>query len=87
MIYAQFYQLSTGYVVGSLPPRFDESAKRPIEAVGSDSVYLMDGRFGRPRMHQTAMDVCKARGFIGYRLFAGESFTRSRPIDAGLTLA
>jgi hypothetical protein len=44
MTYVQFYQNSTGYIAGSIPPRFSDEHIKPIEMCGSDSVYILDGR-------------------------------------------
>lgn len=80
MQFAQFHHLSTGYVEGSIPPRFEESNKKPIPACGSDSVYVFDGRWGLPRCCSEAHRVAKARGFIGYSIERGSSFTSAREV-------
>ena len=80
MIYAEFYHLSTGYVDGTIPPVFLASARKPIPACGTDSVLKLDGRFSRATMARVAAEVCRQRGFIGFTLNAGETFTRSREI-------
>jgi DNA repair exonuclease SbcCD ATPase subunit len=42
--YCQFQVLSTGYVPNSIPPQFKEDLKKPIDKLGSDGVYILDGR-------------------------------------------
>lgn len=64
----QFLQLSTGYVAGSIPPRFDEAHKKPIHACGSDATLHCDGRYSLRRIHEEARDYAKRRGFIGYQI-------------------
>lgn len=43
-VYCQFKVLSTGYVQGTIPPQFKEENKRPINMLGSDGVFILDGR-------------------------------------------
>lgn len=68
MYYAQFYQkaLITGKV---------------IEACGDRSVVILDGRCTRQWMAETAAAECKKRGYVAWRLYKGDSFTRSMPIS------
>lgn len=80
MQFATFYKLSLGYVPGSIPPRFSADHVKPIEALGSDGVAVFDGRYGIERCASEARDICRKRGYIGFTLSAGQSFTRSREI-------
>ena len=66
--FIQFYTLSTGYIKGTIPPKFDEAHQKPIEAMGSDGVLFVDGRWSRPTQHAKAREYAKAKGFIGYTL-------------------
>lgn len=51
---------------------------KPTRACGSDSVLIIDGRFGLPRTLKRVRDWCKNYPkFIGFTLDSGESFTRS----------
>lgn len=77
MRYAQFFILSTGYVSGSIPPRFD-GQRVPIEACGSDGVMRVDGRYSDSRAVMEARETCKRRGFIGFTMNAGASYLDSR---------
>lgn len=77
MQFATFFKLSTGYVAGSIPPRFD-GERVPVEALGSDGVAIFDGRFGLNRCAAEARELCRRRGFIGFTVSRGESFTQSR---------
>lgn len=77
MRYAQFFIMSTGYVPGSIPPRFDAAHVVPIEACGSDGVYILDGRYRLARCVAVARAECKRRGFVGFTIMQGETFSRS----------
>lgn len=80
MIYAQFFHLSTGYVEGSNPPRYEESARKRIEACGSNGVAILDARRSLAALHFNAARICAERGFLGYRLMRGARFTDARPM-------
>lgn len=69
--YIQFLTLSTGYVPGSIPPRFDDSFKKPIEMLGSDGVFQVDGRWNSVTVHTVAREQAKNRRAIGYKLCHG----------------
>ena len=47
MIYAQFKTLSTGYINGSIPPKFSDKHKKPVDLLGSDGVCILDGRLSK----------------------------------------
>ena len=81
MRYAQFYQMSTGYVSGSVPPRFDDPHKQPIEACGDRGVIVIDARLSPTNTATIAAAECVKRGFCGYRVFEGRSFSDSRPVS------
>lgn len=69
MIYAQFWHRGT--------------SGRLIPACGSDSVLLIDGRFGPARQVRVARERLAAlavRGYEAYTLHVGANFTRSRPL-------
>lgn len=44
-----------------------------VEAVGSDQIAYMDGRWSREHMYLEANDICKKRKFAGWRLARGTS--------------
>ncbi len=81
MKFAQFYKKSTGYVAGSIPPKFDPAHVKPIEALGSDGVTVMDGRFSLNTQHMVAKEICRQRGFLGYTLHEGASFSVNRKVS------
>ena len=72
MIYASFYHA---------PVNYGQSDLSPIEACGSDSVLILDGRHNRMNHNLHARSVCLARGFLGFSLNRGETFTRSTVIQ------
>lgn len=81
MRFAQFFHMSTGYVAGSIPPRFDDAHKKPIEACGDRGVIIIDQRMKPETAGQIAAQTCKERGFIGWQIFEGDSFTRCRAVS------
>lgn len=70
--FAQFWQQSTGYVEGSLPPRFEEEHVKPIHACGSDSIYWCDNRMTLRNRANIAREVCRQRKFIGFTIEGGD---------------
>jgi hypothetical protein len=42
--YCRFKILSTGYIQGSIPPKFSDEHKKPIDLLGSDGVFVLDSR-------------------------------------------
>ena len=78
MTYVQFFTMSTGYVAGTIPPRFDAANRQPIEACGSDGVHILDGRYRLARCIDVARAECRRRGFVGFTIMQGETFSRSR---------
>lgn len=80
MQFAVFFMPSTGYIAGTVPPQFSPDHVRPIPALGSDGVAVFDGRWSKEHCAAVARDIARKRGFIGFTLEAGESFTRSRVI-------
>lgn len=81
MRFAQFWTMSTGYIPGTIPPQFGTPS--PIEACGGDSVFILDGRLSLHNASALAAEVAKERGYIGFSIHQGESFSSSREL-AGL---
>ena len=71
--YVQFWTESTGYVAGSVPPRFEKQAVRPIEACGDGAVVRLDGRESDATALPFCRTECRRRGYIGFTIIAGES--------------
>ena len=81
-VYVQFYQNSTGYIAGSIPPRFSDEHIRPIEMCGSDGVFVLDGRNNIETMKDDANErVQKLNKFgkqiTGYKIVRANSFLDS----------
>lgn len=72
MIYVQFYQKSA--ISDDL-----------IEGTGDRSVVILDGRECRFAQNSIASQACKERGYLAWRLFSGDSFSRSSPVDPLVT--
>lgn len=81
MRFAQFYQMSTGYVEGTIPPRFDDAHKKPTEACGDRAVIQIDARLKPKTAGEIAASECQKRGFCGWRIFEGDSFSSAKPIS------
>lgn len=86
MTYVQFYQNSTGYIAGSIPPRFSDANIKPIEMGGSDSVYILDGRNNLDTMifdAEKRMEKMRTihTYIIGYKIIKAQSF-----LDTGTIL-
>jgi hypothetical protein len=75
MIYAQFYHDSTGWngIDFSGPVKL-------IPACGDRSVVILDGRQNMATHRDIALAECRKRGYKGFTLCRGESFTRSAEI-------
>lgn len=83
MRYVQFFQNSTGYIAGTIPPQFSPEHVKPIPECGSDSVLHLDGRFSMSTCVRIARDACRnRRGCVGFTLNAGRSYSDSREIRA-----
>lgn len=79
--YVQFFQNSTGYVSGSIPPWFDPKNVTLIPAYGDGSVVIIDGRIRKETAKRIAREECKKRGYIAWQFFEGQSFTDSRAVS------
>lgn len=76
--FAQFFHHSTGYVAGTIPPRFD-GPKTLIEACGSDSVLPIDGRLGLTSAINLARETARQRGYPAFEIRFGFSFSAGKP--------
>lgn len=78
MRFAQFWTMSTGYIHGTIPPQFGTPS--PIEACGSDAVLIIDGRLSLHNATTIAAKVAKERGYTGFSIRQGESFSNNREL-------
>lgn len=69
MLFAQFYQY------GAI------SKDKLIEACGDRSVVILDGRYSNKTNGEISAAECKKRGYIAWRIFKGETFTRSTAVS------
>jgi len=67
MVYAQFYARNLAGVLD--------------EAMGDRSVVVLDGRCSKQWMGKVAASECLKRGYEAWRIFKGDSFSRSVPIS------
>lgn len=79
MIFAKLYHLSTGYIEGTIPPRFSPDAVVPIPVCGSDSVALLDGRktlhnqIADARTYVESLKRVKS-GIVGFKIHQAASY-------------
>lgn len=78
-VYCQFKVLSTGYVPNSIPPQFKEDFKKPIDMLGSDSVYILDGRKNIDSLiidSRYRLDkINRCNSIIGFDIISSDSFS------------
>lgn len=80
--YAQFLTLSSGQ-------KFNEGKmitveKFPVDALGSDGVFILDGRNSLNTMKTDAKkrieQLKNVRTFVGFKIMKGERFTNSKEV-------
>lgn len=59
------------------PVNYGQSELSPIEACGDRAVIILDGRSNTQAHVTIARRECVKRGYIGFTLHMGETFTRS----------
>lgn len=74
MVFAEFYHMS-------VPGDWNNNVSKPIPACGDRAVIILDGRRSRDAHLRIAREECKRRGYIGFKLHSGESFTRSKELS------
>lgn len=74
--YVQFFENGTGYVQGTIPPVFSKENIKPVELLGSDGVYILDGRNSIDTMIEDAflrIDILKrVHEIIGFEIRKGD---------------
>lgn len=84
MVYVEFQKMSTGW-----NGRDYSGPKEVIPALGSDGVYVLDGR-NRPSTwvadarKRANVIAATSPGIVGFKLHRGRTFSDSRPIDGKL---
>jgi hypothetical protein len=79
--YAQFYTMSTGYIDGTIPPKFSESHKRLIEACGDRAIIQIDSRLSPKTIGEIAARECKARKYLAWEILRGDSLLSAKPVS------
>jgi len=73
--------MSTGYIQGSIPPRFSDDNRKPIELLGSDGCYPADGRFGLNRIifeaEKRANNLKNIHSIVGFQIIQALSFPQN----------
>jgi hypothetical protein len=59
--FIQFKALSTGYIQGSIPPKFSDDNIKPINSLGSDGIYYLDNRLSLENMINKGINLCKVK--------------------------
>lgn len=72
MRFAQFWQMSVNWD-GKHP-------SKPIQAVGDRSVIILDARKALHLSEAVARLECRKRGYIGYSMHEGKSFTEEKTV-------
>lgn len=79
MIYAQLKILSTGYIDGTVPPKFDEHCKQPIDMCGSDSIIRLDARKNILNLKQDVCTFvskrCNKNSIIGFDIIKASDYS------------
>lgn len=80
--WVEYYEMSNGYIEGSIPPRFSEDARKPIPMVASDSVRYLDGRWSLQSCITAARTYANdlMRRPVGFKIMVGERLSTSRPL-------
>ena len=81
MKFIQFFQMSTGYVPGTIPPVFDPAYARPIEATGDRGIIRVDARLRNEAITKIAVGTAIERGYVGYQVWEGASLLEARPVS------
>jgi len=74
--YVQFFTNSTGYVQGTIPPVFSKDNIKPVELLGSEGVYILDGRNSIDTMIEDAFlrieRLKRVHEIIGFEIRKGD---------------
>jgi hypothetical protein len=74
MRYIQFQKYSTGYIEGSIPPKYSNEHIKLIDAVGSDRVFKLDGRKSLETQIIVGKKLTKKRKFISFKIIEATNF-------------
>lgn len=70
--YIFFWVMSSGYIPGYSPAKFSKEYEKPHTMCGSDGIFPVDGRWGKERIRNKALELAKSKneklgkGIIGY---------------------
>lgn len=81
--YAVLQVLSTGYIFGTIPPKFDENNKKPIDMCGSDSIVNLDGRKSVFNLKNDVLNTIKRKNInnvVSFRIVKTNDFLRNEKI-------
>lgn len=77
--YIQLFQMSTGYIPGTIPPQFGKP--EPIEATGDRGIIQVDGRLNESNIVAIALQACRESEYVGYKILRGNSLQQAKPIS------
>ena len=64
-----------------MPPRFDDSHKRLIEACGDRGIIEIDSRLKNETIGEIARKTCLKRGYHAYQILKGEKLLSAKPVS------
>ena len=76
-VYCQFKVLSTGYISGTIPPQYNEDNKKPIDMLGSEGVYILDGRNSLSTLISDSIlrkDKMRRTDIVGFEIIKSDNF-------------
>lgn len=77
--YAQFFQWSTGYIAGTIPPQFGKP--KLIESCGDRSIINIDARLAKSTIGEIAAIECEKRGYVAWQIIRGHSLRDAKPVS------
>ena len=78
MKYIQFFTKSTGYISGTIPPQFSDNNIKPIELLGSDGIFYLDGRCSLQSCINVGYNILpRKRIAIGFKIIQAQSLSDS----------
>lgn len=85
--YVQFYDMTTGYIAGTIPPQFSPDYAKPSEALGGEAVFMLDNRLSLKNMirrgHEVNANLRRAHKYVGFKIMQGHD---ERPFSTARAL-
>ncbi len=81
--YAILQVLSAGYIDGTIPPKFSDDNKKPIDMCGSDSIVNLDGRknvYNLQNDVRLKIDKMRKSSIVKFRIVKTNEFLRNERV-------